>query len=126
MTMQTIDGKLSITWESGQFSLADTEPLNDGKWHWAELKWMQGELWLNTDYGLYEKTVPVDSKLTGLMPTRVVLGRLETVNTTGLIGCIKVSHFHPHLNSPRPLQKEKEQTREGIKKHKKYKRLQTF
>ncbi|XP_045034928.1 protocadherin-like wing polarity protein stan isoform X2 [Daphnia magna] len=87
--VETIDGKLSITWESGQFSLADTEPLNDGKWHWAELKWMQGELWLNTDYGLYEKTVPVDSKLTGLMPARVVLGRLETANTTGLIGCIK-------------------------------------
>ena len=72
--MQTIGGKLSVAWESGQFTLADTEPLNDGKWHWAELKWMQGELWLKTDYELYEKTVPVDSKLTGLIPTKVVLG----------------------------------------------------
>jgi hypothetical protein len=33
-----------------------------------------------TDYELYEKTVPVDLKLTGLMPTKVVLGRLETIN----------------------------------------------
>ena len=99
---QTIGGKLSVAWESGQFTLADTEPLNDGKWHWAELKWMQGELWLNTDYGLYEKTVPVDSKLTGLMPTKVVLGRLETTNTTGFIGCIKVTYNNNNKKKPFP------------------------
>lgn len=52
---------------------------------------MQGELWLNTDYGLYEKTVPVESKLTGLLPAKVILGKLESSdNITGLIGCIKV------------------------------------
>lgn len=88
--LKTIGGKLSVSWESGQFTLVDSEPLNDGKWHWAELKWMQGELWLNTDYGLYEKTVPVESKLTGLLPSKVILGWLETANTTGLVGCIKV------------------------------------
>ena len=55
---------------------------------------MQGELWLNTDYGLYEKTVPVESKLTGILPAKVILGRLETSNATGLIGCIKVYNKH--------------------------------
>lgn len=84
---------MSVSWESGQFTLVEAEPLNDGKWHWAELKWMQGELWLNTDYGLYEKTVPVESKLNGLLPARVTIGWLEGAdNLTGLVGCIKVKN----------------------------------
>lgn len=65
--------------------------MSDGKWHSAELKWMQGELWLNTDYGYHEKTVPVDSKLVGLEVTKVSIGGLNDDEDPfiGLIGCIK-------------------------------------
>ena len=89
---------MSISWESGQFIMKDTEPLNDGKWHLVELKWMLGELWLNTDYGLHEKTVPVDSKLQGLYVEQVSVGGLQDpepkVNIEPFIGCIKVNHRH--------------------------------
>lgn len=89
---QLTGGKLRVAWESGRFFLADSEPMNNGNWHWAELKWMGSELWLNTDYGHHEKTVPIESKISGLFPVKISLGGLETAgpNLTALIGCMKV------------------------------------
>ena len=75
--------------------MSDAEAVDDGKWHTVELKWMQGELWLNLDYGLHEKTVAVESRLQGLHVDKVSVGGLETAgsepaNIIPFIGCIKV------------------------------------
>ena len=91
-SVQLADGRLKVRWESGEFNLTDSEPLSDGKWHATELKWMHGELWLSTDYGHHEKTVPVDSKLNGLEVTKVSVGGVndnDADDVIGLVGCIK-------------------------------------
>ena len=84
------NGRLLLRWDSGEFAL-ESPPLNDGKWHLVEVKWMQGEIWLNVDYGLYEETAVADTKLQGLYIGKVSVGGLENSSSiTPLIGCIKV------------------------------------
>jgi len=92
----TDGGRLAVRWESGEFELAQVaEPaMDDGKWHWTELKWMNDELWLNVDYGHYEKTVAIESKLQGLVVAKVSIGGVQDltdapVGLQGLVGCVK-------------------------------------
>ena len=37
--------------------------LNDGSWHHVSVKWMSGEVWLNLDYGQYERTQRTNTQI---------------------------------------------------------------
>ena len=87
------NGKIQLDLQSA-IHILESEQLNNGKWHFLEIKWMQGEVWISVDYGYYEKTVAVDSSFQGLSVIKVSLGGLEDTRTTdSLVGCIKVTNF---------------------------------
>jgi Laminin G domain len=99
-SFQMSNGKIQLHWQS-TIHVLESEPLNNGKWHFLEIKWMQGEVWLSVDNGYYEKTVAVDTKLQGLSVIKVSVGGLEGTRTTdSLVGCIKVKYLFTLYNKP--------------------------
>ncbi|XP_043190636.1 protocadherin-like wing polarity protein stan isoform X2 [Amphibalanus amphitrite] len=66
----------------------DTVRVNDGQWHHVLVKWMQGEVWINLDYGNHELTQAGDAQLAGLYVDEVIVGGGEG-DVPGLIGCIR-------------------------------------
>jgi hypothetical protein len=99
-SFQMSNGKIQLHWQS-TIHVLESELLNNGKWHFLEIKWMQGEVWLSVDNGYYEKTVAVDTKLQGLSVIKVSVGGLEGTRTTdSLVGCIKVKYLFTLYNKP--------------------------
>ena len=69
---------------SGLFSIAD------GHWHDVQLKWMKDEVWLNIDYGQYERTQRSHHSVGGKVVTKVTVGDASDTQKF-LVGCVRVS-----------------------------------
>jgi cadherin EGF LAG seven-pass G-type receptor 1 len=76
---------------NGEVVAIQGTPVNDGKWHHLEVKWMMGEIWLSLNYGQYEATFPMTAKIQGLYVGKIVIGGPD--NPTSLRpyfeGCIQ-------------------------------------
>ena len=90
-----MDGYIQYRYENTTFRLIDVR-VDDGRWHNIQVKWMHREIWLNLDYGDFEKTIRVDEHVAGLYIGKVTVGGVEPSdpsNVIGFTGCIKVRFF---------------------------------
>ena len=87
---------------------SDLFGVNDGLWHDVQLKWMKDEVWLNIDYGQYERTQLSHHSVGGKVVTKVTVGDAND-KQNHLIGCVRVSlliilfSFWYHLSMFSPL-----------------------
>merc|ERR1712223_709988 len=67
---------------------SDLFGVNDGLWHDVQLKWMKDEVWLNIDYGQYERTQLSHHSVGGKVVTKVTVGDAND-KQNHLIGCVR-------------------------------------
>jgi hypothetical protein len=70
---------------------SDLFGVNDGLWHDVQLKWMKDEVWLNIDYGQYERTQHSHHSVGGKVVTKFTVGDSSN-KQNHLIGCVRVSN----------------------------------
>ena len=70
--------------------------VNDGLWHDVQLKWMKDEVWLNIDYGQYERTQRSHHSVGGKVVTKITIGD-SSDKENHLTGCVRVSRLHNPL-----------------------------
>lgn len=71
---------------------SDLFMVSDGRWHDVNLKWMKDEVWLNIDYGQYERTQRSLNSVGGKVVTKVTVAD-SSEKDSFLQGCIRVSKF---------------------------------
>ena len=91
-----VEGYIQYSYGNTSFKLIDSR-VDDGEWHNIEVKWMNREIWLNLDYGDFEKTRRVNEYVAGKYIGKVTVGGVEPTdpaNNNGFNGCIKVFRFN--------------------------------
>lgn len=69
---------------------SDLYGVADGMWHDITVKWMKDEVWLNIDYGQYERTQRSHHSVGGKVVTKITVGDSGD-KQNHLDGCVRVS-----------------------------------
>ncbi|CAL4108899.1 unnamed protein product [Meganyctiphanes norvegica] len=89
--IELVEGYIQYRYENATLSMSEVR-VDDGQWHNIEVKWMSGEVWLNLDYGDYEKTVRLNNVIANEYIGTVSVGGVppsDPSNVVGFKGCIK-------------------------------------
>ncbi|KAL8613059.1 hypothetical protein ACOMHN_008828 [Nucella lapillus] len=89
--MQLIDGFIRYTFEENSVSL-DAVKVNDGRWHYIEARWYQGQMELLVDYGQIHKSTLLTQSVSGSDIQIIYVGAFRKGNdpiSDGFVGCVK-------------------------------------